>query len=207
MWTRAAAMMVGTALTAAASATASPAEPEKPRTVLAVSIIDLAHVPRHVLGEAAEDATTIYDTAGVSVVWNTSRSVTCCERPADAHWVRVILQTGHRSERLGGQVRATRSTMGFTPCARASVDCQIAYIFYDRIEELSRLTNVPLGRMLGLAMAHEIGHMLLPPPSHSPEGIMRPSLELKRSILPRFTAAQADVIRARLGQRRYGSDR
>ncbi|MBM3819434.1 MAG: hypothetical protein FJW14_10535 [Acidimicrobiia bacterium] len=121
--------------------------------------------------------------------------------------MRVILQAGYRSEQLGGQVQATRATMGFTPCGRTPVDCRVAYVFYDRLEELSRASKVPLGRMLGLAIAHEIGHMLLPQPSHSPEGIMRPSLELERSILPIFTAAQADTIRARLDQRRYGSDR
>ncbi|PYQ76467.1 MAG: hypothetical protein DMG04_03735 [Acidobacteria bacterium] len=29
--------------------------------------------------------------------------------------------------------------------------------------------------MLALAMAHEIGHVLLPPPGHSTSGIMRPT--------------------------------
>jgi len=29
--------------------------------------------------------------------------------------------------------------------------------------------------ILALAMAHEIGHVLLPPPGHSTSGIMRPT--------------------------------
>jgi hypothetical protein len=206
MWTRAAAMTVGTVLTAAAGATAAPAQPERVRPVLAVSIVDLAYVPRHVLGHAAEDASAIYDLAGVSLVWHTTRSGECCQAPADANWVRVIVQGGRRSEVLGAEVNAGRSTMGFAPCG-ASADCQIAYIFYDRIEELARRTAVPIGRILGLAIAHEIGHMLLPPPSHSREGIMRSALDLKRSFLPLFTVTQAGAIRTRLVQRKYGSDR
>jgi len=51
-------------------------------------------------------------------------------------------------------------------------------------------------------MAHEIGHMLLPRPSHSPDGIMRPSLDLERAMPPQFSAVQANLIRTKLAQNR-----
>lgn len=199
MWTQAAMVAVGTAMTAAGTS-AAPAPPNESRPVLAVSIVNLAHVSQVVVERAAEDLTMIYELAGVSVVWNSPRS-TACEPPATGHWVRVVLYGGRRSEALGEDVNAGPFTMGFTPCAGATtIPCTIAYLFFDRIEEMARSLSIPAGRLLGLAIAHEIGHMLLPRPSHSTHGIMRPVLDRGRSILPQFTAAQADAIRARLDQ-------
>ena len=59
-----------------------------------------------------------------------------------------------------------------------------------------------MGRVLGLTIAHEIGHMLLPRYSHSAFGIMRPSLDLERAMLPQFSAVQANLIRTKLAQNR-----
>jgi hypothetical protein len=199
MWTQAAAMAVGTAMTAASVAGAQPHASES-RPVLAVTVIDLASVPKMVLGRAAEDATSIYDLAGVELVWNTTRS-TECDRPANGHWVRVVLYAGRESRELGERANAGRFTMGFAPCAgAATASCTIAYIFYDRIEEFAGEARLPVGRLLGLAIAHEIGHLLLPARSHSAHGIMRAALDLGRSILPQFTAVEAGVIRARVNQ-------
>ena len=200
MWTQAAAMAVGTALTAASVAGAQPHAGES-RPVLAVTVIDLASVPKMVLGRAAEDATSIYDLAGVELVWNTTRSVEC-DAPAEGHWVRVVLYAGRKSRELGERANVGRFTMGFAPCAgaAAAASCTIAYIFYDRIEEFAGETRLPVGRLLGLAIAHEIGHLLLPARSHSAHGIMRAALDLGRSILPQFTAVEAGVVRARVNQ-------
>ncbi len=201
MWTHAAAMAVGTALTAASVAAAQTGGGES-RPILAVTVIDLASVSRVVLGRAAEDATSIYDLAGVELVWSTTRSVEC-DPPADGHWVRVVLYAGRKSRELGERANAGPFTMGFAPCAGMTTGpCTIAYIFYDRIEELARATSVPPGRVLGLAIAHEIGHLLLPRRSHSALGIMRPALDLNRSILPQFTASEAGIIRARVDQKK-----
>ena len=54
----------------------------------------------------------------------------------------------------------------------------IIYIFYDRVETAFGRTNgtTPLELILGITMAHEIGHLLLPP-GHSLKGIMRARLD------------------------------
>ena len=201
MWTQAAAMAVGTALTAA-SVAAAQIDGSGSRPILAVTVIDLASVSKAVLGRAAEDATSIYDLAGVELVWNTTRSVEC-DQPGDGYWVRVVLYAGHKSRALGHAANASPSTMGFAPCAGMTTGpCRIAYIFFDRIEEFASRMSLPPGRVLGLAIAHEIGHLLLPRRSHSTHGIMRPALDLHRSILPQFTASEAGVIRARVDQQK-----
>ena len=199
MWTQAAAVAVGTALTAAGAWAGTPADDE-PRPVLAVSLINFAHVPAQVLARAAEDAAAIFDLAGVSLVWHATKSP-MPEPPADGYWVRVVLYAGWRSESLRAAAHVAPSTMGFAPCAGATATpCTIAYLFYDRIEDFARGASLPVGRLLGLAIAHEIGHLLLPRKSHSDAGIMRYRLDLSRALLPQFTAPQADIIRARLDQ-------
>jgi hypothetical protein len=50
----------------------------------------------------------------------------------------------------------------------------MAYIFYPRVETMAADGDASLADILGHAMAHEIGHLLLGP-SQPPVGIMRPS--------------------------------
>jgi hypothetical protein len=57
--------------------------------------------------------------------------------------------------------------------------------------------------VLAYAIAHEIGHLLLPEPAHSPFGIMRADwdgddLRHIASGSLQFTAGQADAIRAKV---------
>ena len=48
-----------------------------------------------------------------------------------------------------------------------------AYIFYREVQELARDWDASESELLGHALAHEIGHLLLGANSHSSEGIMR----------------------------------
>ena len=46
-------------------------------------------------------------------------------------------------------------------------------IFYDRVERMSKTGDITLATMLGHAMAHELGHVLLGNTEHSAAGIMK----------------------------------
>jgi len=82
---------------------------------------------------------------------------------------------------------------------------ELVYVFYQRLEELVEKGGLRelKGRILGLTIAHEIGHLLLPTHSHSPTGIMRAEWEFKSgrdfqittSRNSGFTTQQAKVIR------------
>jgi hypothetical protein len=48
-----------------------------------------------------------------------------------------------------------------------------ATIFYDRIERIAQTVPPSVEQILGNAMAHEIGHVLLGSPEHSGNGIMK----------------------------------
>ena len=74
-------------------------------------------------------------------------------------------------------------------------------VFFDRLEEISqnRKGEAPLGLVLGLTIAHEIGHLLLPGKQHSLSGIMQGCVGLRNLRLAakgwmRFTAEQRRAI-------------
>jgi hypothetical protein len=89
---------------------------------------------------------------------------------------------------------------------------RMAYVFYDRVQRVAR-THLHTGRRTGTydfddvivlahAMAHEIGHLLLPY-GHSATGLMRANwddADLRRAVHRQlnFTTQQAESIRARL---------
>jgi hypothetical protein len=78
----------------------------------------------------------------------------------------------------------------------------LSYVFYDRVVEQTE--NLDLRAvLLGHLMAHETGHLLLGPNSHSPKGIMcavwRPE-ELRNAAqgVLLFTPEQSKLLRAKL---------
>jgi hypothetical protein len=78
-----------------------------------------------------------------------------------------------------------------------------ASVFHNRVEQLARNWLVSLEVVLGHAMAHEIGHLLLGTGSHSPSGLMKE--HWSRKDLTRaaegnllFSSKQAESIRAQV---------
>jgi hypothetical protein len=63
-------------------------------------------------------------------------------------------------------------TMGVSYLSADGTGCY-ADLFYDRAERLRETSGASLASILGHAIAHELGHLLLGTNSHSPAGIMR----------------------------------
>jgi hypothetical protein len=73
--------------------------------------------------------------------------------------------------------------MGFAlPHAREGAH---AVIFYDRIQKLCVGSDVgpDVGTLLGAAMAHELGHVLMRSDDHSPAGLMKARWGQKEFLL------------------------
>src|SRR5262249_55447536 len=75
-----------------------------------------------------------------------------------------------------------------------------AGILYDRVHHLAVSKRIEVAPILGIAMAHEIGHLLLQSREHSSEGIMRrywSSTDLQSAAQSglHFTAEQARRMR------------
>jgi hypothetical protein len=80
----------------------------------------------------------------------------------------------------------------------------IAYVLYDRLKTAAAASRWQTSDLLALVIAHELGHLLLPPGSHS-EGLMHASWdvsELRRMHLTdlAFTRDQMSLIRERLAE-------
>jgi len=100
--------------------------------------------------------------------------------------------------RLGEQ----RLTLGFAVVEPASDAGVLATIFMDRVLELAGRTGVPASAVLGRAIAHEVGHLLLGSRSHGNHGLMRglwtdAELTANRSEDWLFAPAQRDLLRLR----------
>ena len=94
--------------------------------------------------------------------------------------------------------------MGLAPGSGA--DRQSVYVFYDRVDVLARKHVADAAQILGHAIAHEIGHILLNDQRHSPAGIMRGEWNLRDLQNTRygyldFTPRQARAIRDEAGRR------
>ena len=82
---------------------------------------------------------------------------------------------------------------------------RIAYVLYDRLKDAAAGAGWQDKELLAVVIAHELAHLLLPPGSHSFDGLMRKGwdvAELRQfhaSSLA-FTPDQTALIRARLGQ-------
>ena len=78
-----------------------------------------------------------------------------------------------------------------------------AYIFKDRVLEIAHKRHQDVEQVLAYAIAHEMGHVLLPRPAHTAEGIMRAEwngddLRHVASDALRFTPAQATQMKSTL---------
>jgi len=82
---------------------------------------------------------------------------------------------------------------------RAAVDLQRAWVFPNRIQGIGDRRPVDTILLVARAMAHEIGHLLLPPGrGHGRAGVMRAGLELERAGFFQFTESESSSMRAGL---------
>jgi len=103
------------------------------------------------------------------------------------------------------KLRFGRDTLGIAAQAEEGTFAS-ASVFHDRIDQLAKGWLVPSAVVLGHAMAHEVGHLLLGARSHSPSGLMRERWS-RRDLTKagegnlRFNSRQAETIRAQVRER------
>jgi hypothetical protein len=115
------------------------------------------------------------------------------------------------SRELTDQLAVAATALGATP-STPEYRGLMAYVFYNRVERIARMylnTSRKRGNydidnvtVLAHAMAHEIGHLLLPY-GHAATGLMRAEWDAKDLRLAvhgrlNFTTQEAELIRARL---------
>lgn len=171
-----------------AGAHAGSAASARPEFVL--HLVDRAGVRPADLARAKATVERVFQAAGVEIQWG--------EGPAPAfvggghaaasgpRHVAVLVVNNHDESTRG----ATGCVLGVAVPALAR-----ASVFFNRIVETSDKGPVDLPAVLARVIAHEVGHLLLPPGSHSGYGIMRADLDLGYVNPSHFTDDQARKLR------------
>jgi hypothetical protein len=179
-------------------------EAKSPSPMLTLLVYNYAQAPVETLAQAELEAGRILGEAGVRAVWldcldghpAADQQVLCIEplEPAD-----VVIRV------LPGQAQnGSPDTLGiaFLPT--------VASVYYEYAVGLAKSDDVEveieLSTILGCAIAHEVGHLLLGPNNHSIAGIMRGKwkteqlrLALKGCLL--FTYRQSKLIQTEARRR------
>lgn len=194
------AMTLGLAAGAAANdepERTAPGAGDGPGATIVLRVENTCRIAQPVLSAAQETATSIYDAIGVRLVWLIGRVAPPPEL-ADAVRFRVALvretAEGPLLSAFPVHPNSRRHVMGV-----ASIEARSAYLFCRRIAGLAHVSTIKAFDVaLGRALAHEVGHLVLPHIVHSGTGIMRARLDLHRDQAPGFTDEQGESIRTLL---------
>jgi hypothetical protein len=176
-----------------------------------VRTYDIASLPPDARQAAVATATNILALAGVTAAWMACDAVFVrsagdpCLAPLgrtelSVRFVRLPPKPGHAGMLpLGYSLVDTKARIG-----------ALATIYVDRIAGLAANCEIDFGTLLGRAVAHEIGHLLLGTPDHTDKGLMQ-ALWSRESIRANtddkwvFTAREGrsmrDALRVRSAER------
>lgn len=193
-----------TAAPASVASARTPAKDEvEPSPRITVRVYNYAGALRGTLLQAEEESSRIFHEAGVEVAWfdcptthAEEEKYPACALPLGAMAVDLKVLPAFMAERL----RPGREEMGRAlTSARAGI-ASTAWVFYERVEQAAASQVASQSQILGHAMTHEIGHLLLGSEQHSHGGIMRANWDRKcleeasRGQLF-FTRNEAELIR------------
>jgi hypothetical protein len=178
-----------------------PANAEIPR---GNELLARTYDPQGLLGKriaaAGHAADAILRGAGVSLQWQH------CDLPgqgldADRGVCRLPVAANHLVIRLvAAPAAAAPQALGFTYLDRSPNRSWLATVFVDRLFALADRTRLPPEVLVGRAMAHELGHLLLETSAHEKQGFMQASwsdgmLRRNRPSDWLFTPRHAKLIR------------
>ena len=123
-----------------------------------------AGIPAKALAQAIKTANSAMQRAEVQVLW-----VNCYAEPqqcrsANALEVSIV--------ETMSDVRTTSFSMGYSLLPQTG-NGVYAKVMWNRVRQYARIFDLPAAKVLGNAIAHEIGHLLLGSGEHSRVGIMK----------------------------------
>jgi len=150
---------------------------------LQVCLRNDAHVANDTLDEARRVASNVYSQAGLTLIWSVDNCVmTIVLRPRASHTT----------------ARRAKDAMGYTPSG-GDERGRLAFVMINRVNEIADGYSTARSIVLGAAIAHELGHLLISK-EHTETGIMKAyfnqsDFRKARQGELRFSAEQARVIR------------
>jgi hypothetical protein len=157
------------------SAKPRPAQNAQSNPVITLRVYNYAQVEAQEWIRAKAEATRVLMSAGIEARW-LDCPVTA-EPPSD-HACRKPLKPTNFVLRILPKSMAERmargaDSFGFAQQSTDGTPSYVASVFFHRVEGAAREFGVSRAVVLGHALAHEVGHLLLGKDSHSPNGIMR----------------------------------
>jgi hypothetical protein len=132
--------------------------------LLTVVVHNAAEVPESVLVETKITAERIFTTAGVTVVW------------AVGEPQGFMIHVNIRRQPGGGPGTRSPAALG-TTIGDHHTQGGSTFVFYERVLKCAHTQQRSVATMLAFAIAHEMGHVLLPAPAHTPAGLMKAEWE------------------------------
>ena len=162
---------------ASAATEGVPVEPQ----VLTLAFVNSCEASSQVVATAMKDTSRIWTEAGVTIRWVTTRELPYRSPLSDWLVVRCIGSAIPTSSTNSPLAIAAIRFVGSLPTNTifASVANANALLARDRFESrdfderFKVFRDLRLGRMLGRAIAHEVGHFLTRASAHTPSGLMR----------------------------------
>ena len=131
---------------------------------LVVRIYDSVGVAPADLDRARASVGAILASVGIEPIWRPCHIATCTG-PVKPHEIAIrIVRSGPQSE---------KGSLGFSLIDVLQHAGSLGTMYEDRVRDLAAQAGVDDGELLGRAMAHEIGHLLIGTPTHARVGLMR----------------------------------
>jgi hypothetical protein len=162
---------------------------------ISVHLVDQYGAPKSVAAAARKNAAHILEAAGVKIDWQDAAT------PGGLTLNIVARRT----------VPTQGDALGYALIKPGSGNgCDCAYLLYPAIEQSASAWRADVQTVLGVAMAHEIGHILLDSNQHSASGVMKADLANAQIAKASqggliFTAEQAATVRLQIARRHPGS--
>ena len=160
---------------------------------LLVRVDNDAKIPAADLAEMEDEVARSFLGVGVQVIWQHGEVAL-----DDSRGMRVHLRL---LSRLNAERKIAKERIGNTVLGQTNRPARRVYIFCHRIVEASVKYLHDYTRILGLVVAHELGHVLLPAGSHSDSGIMKGRTNFWGKIAHEFTPEEGEAIRDGLSGR------
>jgi hypothetical protein len=161
---------------------------DEDRPTVFVHLENHAAVPPETVAGARDELAHIYDAVGVRVESSAEPNHSRCALQLTVH---VVLLGGAAAERFIKAEHVKRKVL-----AQANSDARRVYVFWERVGPSVDHQAVWHGDALGLVIAHELGHVLLPGRKHSRNGIMQENYNAHRSYVLKFSAEESAAMRA-----------
>ncbi len=168
------------------------------RPTVFVHIENLGAVLPETIAGARDELAHIFDAAGLRVESSADPGHDRCARQLTVH---VVLLGGAVADRFIKKEHVDRKAL-----AQANSDARRVYVFWQRVGPSVDHQAVAHGDALGLVIAHELGHVLLPAREHARNGIMQANYNVYLSYRLKFTAEESAAMRTFIANAQAAQD-